>query len=184
MRTPSPKLFAAPRFLAAALLVAAIASPLAAGDHKTAPKPVPAAPGADHATASNADANHSDGAKAHPIELTVSNVDVDGKPAHFLSSKEPVKVGPAKLVEPAADLARGTVAVDVQAGTKDGEPVWLRLALPPADLAKLPSLLKSDDFEKLLLQLGSRLDTACPVAARQCCAKDGEGNCTRMCCGE
>jgi hypothetical protein len=161
-------------------LVMIVGCPLFAGSSKAAPKPVSTAP---EAAAAAVDETKSDGAKARPVELAVSKFDVGGKPQRFVSSKELVKVGPAKLVDPAQELAGGLVAVDVQAGTKDGEPVWLRLAMQQSDVKKLASLMKSDDFEKLLLLVGNRVDAACPEP-RACCATDDEGNCTRMCCGQ
>jgi hypothetical protein len=168
--------------LAAAVLTLTVTSPaLFAGATKVAPKPVSTAPEAAAATAGQE--TKSDGAKARPVELSVSQFDVSGKSQRFVSSKELVKVGPAKLVDPAQDLAGGLVAVDVQAGTKDGEPVWLRLAMQQGDVKKLASLMKSDDFEKLLLLVGTRVDASCS-ATRECCAKDDDGNCTRMCCGQ
>ena len=163
-------------------LAMTIACPLFAGSSKAAPKPVTTAP-EENATAA-AEEKKSDGAKAHAIELTASKFDLDGKSQRFLAPKESVKIGAAKLVDPAADLAGGLVAVDVQAGTKDDEPVWIRLAVPRAELKKLSSILKSDDFDKLLLQIANRVDQSCPAAARECCAKDDDGNCTRMCCGK
>jgi hypothetical protein len=168
------------KLLAAAVLALAVSSPLLAGSPKVAPKPVTTAPEAAAAAAGGE--TKSDGAKARPVELSVSSFDVAGKSQRFISSKELVKVGPAKLVDPAQDLAGGLVAVDVQAGTKDGEPVWLRLAMQQGDVKKLASLMKSDDFEKLLLLVGTRVDASCS-ATRECCAKD-DGNCTRMCCGQ
>jgi len=169
------------KFFASALLPLILATPLAAGSSKAAPKPVPSAP----ETAANASKEKkSDGAKAHAIELTVSKFDVEGKSQRFVSSKEPVKVGAAKLVNPSEDLAGGAVAVDVQAGTKDGEPVWIRLAIARSDLKKLGSILKSDDFETLLMQIGNRVDQSCSAAPRECCAKGEDGNCTRVCCGK
>ena len=157
-----------------------VAPALLAGSAKVAPKPVPTAP---EAAATATEEAKTDGAKARPAELTVSAFDVAGKSQRFVSSKDIVKVGAAKLVDPAQDLARGLVAVDVQAGTKDGEPVWLRLAMQQGDLKKLASMIKSDDFDKLLLLVGNRVDASCS-GPRTCCARDGDGNCTRMCCGE
>jgi hypothetical protein len=169
--------------LAVALLTLSAAAPAFAGAAKAAPKPVTTTPEQAASAAVADDKKPSDGAKARPIELTVTKFDVAGTSQRFVSAKEPVKVGAAKLVDPAQDLASGLVGVDVQAGTKDGEPVWLRMAVQQGDLRKLGSIVKSDDFEKLLLLVGNRVDSSCS-GVRECCAKDDAGVCTRMCCAE
>jgi hypothetical protein len=165
------------KLFAAAALTLTLTTPLFAGHAKAAPVPMPT-----DGKAAEASGKTSDGAKARAVELNVSQFDVAGKSQSFLSSKELVKVGPARLVDPARDLAGGLVAVDVQAGTKDGDPVWVRLAVPGGDVKRVGSILRSDDYSKLLLLIGNRVDQSC--STHECCATDDAGACTRMCCGK
>jgi len=174
------------KLFAGALLTLAFSTPLLAGTTKAAPVPVPMGDKAPQSTGEapgKATGKKSDGAKARAVELTVSSVDVEGKSQRFLSSKDLVKVGAATLVDPAQDLAAGLVSVDVQAGIKGADPVWVRLAVPRGELKKVASILESDDFASLLVLIGNRIDQAC-TGPRQCCASDDAGACTRMCCGK